>query len=143
MDEGNPFLDILAHTRRPFAPRMWTRFRRSMTRYPRLRHVGTWSMRGLAGWRGMAADWFSSLGHEGVDVTYDDARSDVTADLAIGHAILTYTAIAPDGTRLRFLSNRATMALRKSGGSWKIFHEHTSAPIDHRSHQAILQRGDS
>jgi len=103
---------------------------------------GAWSIRGLAAWREMAAGWFSSLGDERVVVTCDSADSTVSEDLAIGHAILTYTAVAPDGTALRSLSNRATMALRRTGDSWKIFHEHTSAPIDHQSQQAILRRGD-
>lgn len=103
---------------------------------------GKWSLRGLVAWRGMVVDWFSSLGDEHVVVTSDDEGSTVAGELAVGHAILTYTAITPDGTKLRSLSNRVSMGLRKSGGSWKIFHEHTSAPIDHHSQKAILQRGD-
>jgi len=102
----------------------------------------TWSLRGLTAWRNMATGWFSSLGDEQVVVTSDNESSTVVGDLAIGHAVLTYAAIAPDGTKLRSLSNRATMALRKTGDSWKIFHEHTSAPIDHQSQQAILRRSD-
>ena len=103
---------------------------------------GTWSLRGLTAWRDMATGWFSSLGDERVIVTFDSAHSTVAEDLAIGYAVLTYTATAPDGTELRSLSNRATMALRKTGDSWKIFHEHTSAPIDRQSQQAILRRSE-
>jgi ketosteroid isomerase-like protein len=102
---------------------------------------GSWSIRGLPAWRAMAADWFASLGAETVAVTCDEAQSALSGELAIGHAVLTYTASAPDGTRLRALSNRATMALRRTGTAWTIVHEHTSAPIDHRSLQAILDRG--
>jgi ketosteroid isomerase-like protein len=104
---------------------------------------GAWSLRGLTAWRDMATGWFSSLGDERVIVTFDSENSTISGDLAIGYAVLTYTAVAPDGTKLRSLSNRATMALRKTGDSWKIFHEHTSAPIDHQSLQAILNRGES
>jgi ketosteroid isomerase-like protein len=103
---------------------------------------GSWSLRGLPAWREMAASWFSSLGVECVVVTYDNENSVATGDLAIGHAVLTYTALAPDGTTIRSLSNRATMALRKNADCWKIFHEHTSAPIDHASLRAILNRND-
>jgi ketosteroid isomerase-like protein len=103
---------------------------------------GAWSLHGITAWRDMATGWFSSLGEERVIVTFDNENSTVTGDLAIGYAVLTYTAITPDGTKLRSLSNRATMALRKTGDSWKIFHEHTSAPIDHQSLQAILNRSD-
>lgn len=101
---------------------------------------GSWSLQGLPAWRAMASDWFLSLGDERVEVTFDSEQSTVTENLAIGYAVLTYTAIAPDGTTLRFLSNRATMALRKTDAGWKIFHEHTSAPIEHKSLQAMLQR---
>jgi uncharacterized protein (TIGR02246 family) len=101
---------------------------------------GSWSLRGLPAWRELAAGWFSSLGTDSVVVTWDSEASTVAGDLAVGHAILTYTAHAPDGAVLRLLSNRATMALRRTGAAWRIFHEHTSAPIDHRSLQAILLR---
>jgi uncharacterized protein (TIGR02246 family) len=103
---------------------------------------GAWSLSGLAAWRDMAADWFSSLGEERVIVTSEEEYSTVAEDLAIGHAVLTYTAISSGGTELRSLSNRATMALRRTGDSWKIFHEHTSVPIDRQSLQAILRRSD-
>lgn len=103
---------------------------------------GTWSLRGLKAWRAMAENWFASLGDECVVVTSDNESSTAAEDLSVGHAVLTYTAITPDGAKVRSLSNRATMALRKTGDSWKIFHEHTSAPIDHKSQQAILHHSD-
>lgn len=102
---------------------------------------GAWSLRGIEAWRGMAVDWFSSLGTERVVVDADDMQSTVIGDLAVGHAILTYTALSATGETLRSLDNRITLALRKAGDSWKIFHEHTSAPIDHLSTKAMLQRG--
>ncbi len=104
---------------------------------------GAWSLRGLTAWRDMATGWFSSLGDQRVVVTFDDEGSAVAGELAIGHANLTFTAIAPDGTTLRSLGNRATMAMRRTRDSWKIFHEHTSVPIDRESHQAILSRSDA
>lgn len=143
MDNGNPFLHALASYRE--AVRAKDVDALSELYDPDV-HVfdmwGTWSVRGLPAWRELAANWFSSLGAERVAVTCDSESSTVTGDMAIGHAVLTYTAIGPDGTRIRSLSNRATLALRKKGDSWKIFHEHTSAPIDHQTLQAILQRSD-
>jgi len=100
---------------------------------------GTWSLRGIEAWRNMAADWFSSLGTERVIVRAREAQATLTGELAIGHAILTYTGVSAEGKELRSLSNRITMALRHTGESWKIFHEHTSAPIDHQSTKAMLQ----
>jgi ketosteroid isomerase-like protein len=103
---------------------------------------GTWSLRGIDAWRSIVVDWFSSLGNEHVVVSIDEAHSTQIGELAVGHAILTYTAMSTDGHEIRSLSNRMTIALRRSGESWKIFHEHTSAPIDHASAKAILQRRD-
>ncbi|ABD82333.1 YybH family protein [Saccharophagus degradans] len=100
---------------------------------------GTWSTRGLDSWRGMATEWFSSLEEERVMVGISDAQSMVYEELAFGHAVLTYTAISPEGKELRALSNRLTMILKYDGSSWKILHEHTSSPVDHSSLKAILQ----
>lgn len=100
---------------------------------------GAWSLRGIEAWRGMAADWFSSLGTERVVVGIDQAEATETEGLVVGHAILAYTAMSAEGKQLRALNNRITMAMRKTHGSWKIFHEHTSAPIDHLSAKAILR----
>ena len=101
---------------------------------------GEWSQRGLEIRRGMAEAWFGSLGDEYVVVDIDEARSARSGDLIVGHAMLTYTAHAADGTKLRWLDNRITLALKRIGASWKVFHEHTSAPVDHESAKAILRR---
>lgn len=143
MSESNPFLRALAAYKEAVLAKDVDAF---TALYDPDIHVfdmwGTWSLRGLKIWRDMADNWFSSLGYERVIVTSDNESTVVAADLAIGHAILTYTAIAPDGAKIRSLSSRATMVLRKTGDSWKIFHEHTSAPIDHQSQRAILHRSN-
>ncbi|MET0583018.1 MAG: nuclear transport factor 2 family protein [Pseudoxanthomonas sp.] len=102
---------------------------------------GAWSLQGIDAWRGMAEAWFASAGQDWIVVDIHQAGSTCLGELAIGHATLTYTALSPDGRALRSLDNRMTAALRKTDGVWKIFHEHTSAPIDHASLQAILKRG--
>lgn len=99
---------------------------------------GAWSLRGIEAWRNMARDWFLSLDTERVIVVASETTTTLSDNLAIGHAILTYTATSADGKELRSLSNRITMALQRTGESWKVIHEHTSAPIDHRSAKAIL-----
>ena len=101
---------------------------------------GQWSVEGLAAWRTMAAGWFASLGEERVAVTVADAHCVEAGELAVGHAVVMYTALAPDGRALRALDNRLTWTLRQAEGVWKIVHEHTSAPIDHESGRAILRR---
>ena len=101
---------------------------------------GAWSLRGIEAWRGMADNWFGSLGDEQVVVTWCDLEASVVDALAIGHATLTYTAVTAAGQALRTLDNRITLALRRQADGWKIFHEHTSAPIEHTTLQAILTR---
>ena len=101
---------------------------------------GEWSQRGLEIRRGMAEEWFGSLGDEYVVVDIDEARSTRSSDLIVGHAILTYTAYSPDGKAIRSLDNRITLGLKRVADSWRVFHEHTSAPVDHRTAKAILQR---
>ncbi|HSC68324.1 MAG TPA: nuclear transport factor 2 family protein [Cellvibrio sp.] len=100
---------------------------------------GKWSMRGRDAWREMATGWFTSLGTEKVLVEAKHIESVVTAEMAIGHAILSFTAISATGEKLRSLDNRITVALKRAGDSWKVIHEHTSAPIDHGSLKGHLQ----
>src|SRR5436190_22476235 len=80
--------------------------------------------------RGMVAEWFGSLADdEQVAVTFDDVRSQAGPDVAAVSAFTTFAAVSPDGTELRSMNNRLTWVLRKeTDGSWKIVHEHTSAP---------------
>ena len=86
----------------------------------------------------MAEEWFGSLGDETVVVTADQITCTETEDLALGTAILTFTARSAAGETLRSLSNRLTVALRRSGTGWQVIHEHTSAPIQHQTGKAIL-----
>ncbi|HEY1141824.1 MAG TPA: nuclear transport factor 2 family protein [Lysobacter sp.] len=101
---------------------------------------GEWSLQGLKAWRGMAEGWFGSLGDERVLVTFDDVQSRVDESMAYGRATVTYSAQAPDGAILRSLSNRMTVVLQRHGDQWKVAHEHTSAPIEHQTLKARLQR---
>ena len=99
-----------------------------------------WELRGIEAWRGMAQGWFDSLGTERVVVSSSDVTSFVNGDVALGHATVTYTAVSAEGKELRSLDNRMTIALRRSGGVWKIFHEHTSGPIEHTTIKGIIKR---
>jgi len=103
----------------------------------------SWELRGIDAWRDMAAGVFSSLGDERVVVSASDVVSTATGELALGHATLTYTALSADGRELRSLDNRITLALRRVGNAWKIFHEHTSGPIDHKTMRGVIKRGGS
>ncbi|PUA26783.1 MAG: DUF4440 domain-containing protein [Cellvibrio sp. 79] len=141
MNQQNPFLQVVA----AYEQAVFTKNVEAFTGlYTKDVHIfdmwGEWSIQGLDNWRAMAEGWFSSLETERVVVTSEVIDSTITDELAVGYAYFTYTAIAENGEKLRSLTNRVSMALRKIGDNWKIFHEHTSAPIDHQSLQAILQR---
>jgi len=100
----------------------------------------SWELRGIDAWRAMAAGWFSSLGDERVVVKASDVVATANGEFAMGHATLTYTAISADGQELRSLDNRITLAMRRAGNAWKIFHEHTSGPIDHKTMKGVIKR---
>lgn len=103
---------------------------------------GKWSIRGIDAWREMVSGWFVSLGSERVVVEAGNIETVVTQDMAIGHAIFTYTAISAKGEKLRSLDNRITLVLKRTDTNWKVIHEHTSAPIDHGSLKAYLKYTD-
>lgn len=101
---------------------------------------GEWSYDGIAAWRAMATEWFGSLGDERVVVTFDQIRTTVAGQMALASAFITYTGTSAEGQPLRSLQNRMTMALARSGGGWKIVHEHSSAPADFATLKVMLQR---
>ncbi len=101
---------------------------------------GEWAYRGVEAWRGMVAGWFGSLGTERVAVDVDGVQTIVMHDLAVAHAFVTYKGISAEGKELRAMHNRLTWVLQQKGGSWKIVHEHSSAPIDFETTKVILQR---
>jgi uncharacterized protein (TIGR02246 family) len=88
-----------------------------------------WSYDGKDAFRGMVTEWFGSLGTDVVAVEFDDVRTQAGEDVAGVSAFTTFRGLSPEGEELRSMNNRLTWVLRKDGdGSWKIVHEHTSAP---------------
>jgi len=89
-----------------------------------------WTYDGKDALRGMVAEWFGSIADdEEVVVRFDDVRTQAGPEVAAVSAFTTFAAVSPAGTELRSMNNRLTWVLRKDGdGSWKIAHEHTSAP---------------
>ena len=101
---------------------------------------GRWEHRGLAAWRETVAAWFGSLGDERVVVDFSDVQSELSPELASGHAFARFAAIDADGTELRALNNRFSVVLRREGGAWKIAHEHSSAPLALDTAKPVFQR---
>jgi len=88
-----------------------------------------WSYDGKDALRGMVAEWFGSVGDDTIVVEFDEVRSQPGDDVGALSAFLTFRGVSPDGEELRSMNNRLTWVLQKDGdGSWKITHEHTSAP---------------
>ncbi|WP_345454304.1 SgcJ/EcaC family oxidoreductase [Deinococcus aluminii] len=101
---------------------------------------GTWSYDGAAAWRGMVTDWFASLGTERVVVDMEEVQTILTDEVAVAHAFVTYRGVSAEGQALRAMQNRLTCVLKQRGGTWKIVHEHSSAPADFETSKVILQR---
>jgi len=81
-------------------------------------------------WRAVIERWFNSLGKETVQVSIQEVRTVVSSDYASASALVSYTAIAPDGGQLRSMKNRLSWVLACTHTGWKIVHEHTSVPIN-------------
>lgn len=74
------------------------------------------------------ANWFDTW--EGpVDRRSQDLKFIVMGDLAVVHGLYHVQATPKGGGDTAVWWMRATVALRRDGGSWKIFHEHTSVPF--------------
>ncbi|MFA9219341.1 MAG: nuclear transport factor 2 family protein [Sphingomonadaceae bacterium] len=90
-----------------------------------------WSISGRDAWRTTASAWFAGLGAETLVACASEVHCSQAGELVLGHALMTYTTVSASGERLRALSKRITVGLRRSGGRWKVFHEHSSVPVDH------------
>jgi ketosteroid isomerase-like protein len=102
---------------------------------------GSWSYSGIAAWRAVVAGWFGALGSDRVVVEFGDAQVRAAPDIAVINVFVAYRGVSAEGVELRSMTNRMTLALRRTAGRWKIVHEHTSAPIDHETMKAVLTRG--
>jgi len=100
---------------------------------------GTWE-HDIASWREMAKGWFAFLGDERSVVTAHDVRTQVSADMGLLTASLTYTAVDAGGAPLRSLDNRLSWVLRQRAGRWVVVHEHTSVPLAHEDGKGLLKR---
>lgn len=100
----------------------------------------TWLYDGREAWRGMVEGWFTGLGDERVQVTFEDVRSTVGTDLALVHALTTYAGLSAEGEPLRAMNNRLSLTLVREDDRWLILHEHSSAPAQFETGKVNLQR---
>ena len=100
---------------------------------------GTW-VHDIASWREMAKGWFAFLGDQRSVVEAHDVHTQVSGDMALLTASLTYRAVDAAGTELRSLDNRLSWVLRQRGARWLVVHEHTSVPLAHEDGKGIFKR---
>ena len=98
-----------------------------------------WSYDGLAAWRQMVEGWFSGLGSDRDVVTFRDKHVEIAGDMGFVTAIVRFAAVSETGEELRFLDNRLSWVLRRTGVSWTIVHQHTSGPIDFSTMKVLLK----
>ncbi|MGH2933149.1 MAG: YybH family protein [Gaiellaceae bacterium] len=101
---------------------------------------GGFSYEGAAAVRGMAADWFASVGTDQIRVEFQDVRETVGGDVAVAHAFIGFAGLSAEGEELRSMTNRVTWGLRRTPDGWKIVHEHTSVPLGEDG-KGVFQRG--
>lgn len=96
-----------------------------------------WTCCGRSAVREMASNWFQMLGENRIEVAFSQVQGYVGSGLAAASALATYTALAPNGERLRSQVNRISLVLQQEPGGWLVVHEHTSVPVGFTSKQAV------
>jgi ketosteroid isomerase-like protein len=86
--------------------------------------------RGLASWSLSIKDWLGSLGDEKVNAAFEMTEIHEDGNTGFASALITYQAIANNNDIVRSMKNRITLGFIKKNDSWKVIHQHTSAPID-------------
>ena len=94
----------------------------------------------IASWREMAQGWFAFLGDGRSVVEAHDVYTQVSGDMALLTASLTFRGIDAAGQEQRSLDNRLSWVLRERGGRWLVVHEHTSVPLAHDGGKGIFKR---
>jgi uncharacterized protein (TIGR02246 family) len=99
-----------------------------------------WSCEGIAAWRRLVAQWFGSMGENRDVVDFSQVRTFGGQDIATVDAFISFRCLNPEGKELRSMQERLTWSLLRKGDTWKIVHQHTSAPIDFKTFKVIFQR---
>jgi ketosteroid isomerase-like protein len=89
-------------------------------------------------WIKIIEEWLGSLGEEKVKVEFDMIKINQSEAVGFATALIQYKAISAEGAVLRSMKNRITLGFSKMGDTWKVKHQHTSAPISSNGLIAIL-----
>lgn len=101
---------------------------------------GRWEYTGIDSWRSMVIDWFNGLVEEGIVVKtdFDDLVVEENSNLALVRCSNIFAAYNESGEKLRQMTNRFTICLRRENNSWIITHEHSSLPINMETGKGIF-----
>lgn len=89
-------------------------------------------------WTKVIEDWLGSLGDEKVKVEFEMIKIHQSGNVGFASALIKFQAFSNEGVILRSMRNRITLGFSKFKGSWKVTHQHTSAPISSNGLTAIL-----
>jgi ketosteroid isomerase-like protein len=92
---------------------------------------------GLTEWSAIIKQWLGSLNDERVNVNFEKINIEKGETVSFASAIIQYQAISKNNSVIRSMRNRITLGFTKSNNTWKVVHQHTSAPINGNL-QAIL-----
>lgn len=101
---------------------------------------GSWEYQDSAKWQIAIEGWFSSHTTEKFKVTFEDVQTQGSRDFAVVTATVSYASISPQGEQTRAMQNRLSWALRTSGHTLRIIHEHTSFPVGFEDLKAVLHK---
>ena len=73
------------------------------------------------------------------EVAFHDFQYTCSGNVAVATYLQTATGKMPDGSPWS-MRLRTTDALEKTGGKWRIFHEHASLPLDDKTLGAIMTK---
>jgi len=99
----------------------------------------TWEHRGIAAWRIAVVEWFTSTGENRDAVSFEEVSVAGNGDVCFVHAMIKFSCVSPEGNVLRAMHERLTWGLVKKT-SWKIVHQHTSAPVDGADCKLIFEK---
>lgn len=89
-------------------------------------------------WHKIIFEWLNSLGEEKVKVEFEMIHIHQSGNVGFASALISFQAIANDGSVLRSMKNRITLGFSQFEDGWKVIHQHTSAPISSNGLTAIL-----
>lgn len=92
---------------------------------------------GITNLKDRVEQWFDSYDSD-IDFSFNDVRINQGEDMAVCHALVRTKGILGSGEPSEMWT-RSTLALKLQDQEWKIFHEHTSDPIDMKTGKAVTE----